>query len=93
MTNKPEWLLEKSPLGKVPCIELEEGETLYESLVIAEYLDDAYPQNKLYPSNPLARAKDKLLIGRFNSVINTLYKVFISHIYNVLMQNTNIMYN
>ncbi|XP_050573192.1 pyrimidodiazepine synthase-like [Bombus affinis] len=78
LTNKPEWLLEKSPLGKVPCIELEGGETLYESLVIAEYLDDAYPQNKLYPSNPLARAKDKLLIGRFNSVINTLYKLYVS---------------
>ncbi|KAK9300892.1 hypothetical protein QLX08_006594 [Tetragonisca angustula] len=75
LTNKPEWLLEKSPLGKVPVIELEEGKTLYESLVIAEYLDDAYPHNKLYPTDPLAKAKDKLLIGRFNSVINTMYKL------------------
>lgn len=53
MTHKPDWLLEKSPLGKVPCIELEGGEILYESLVIAEYLDDTYPQNKLYPNDPL----------------------------------------
>ncbi|KAF3420985.1 hypothetical protein E2986_05549 [Frieseomelitta varia] len=75
LTNKPEWLLEKSPLGKVPVIELEEGKTLYESLVIAEYLDDAYPHNKLYPTDPLAKAKDKLLIDRFNSVINTMYKL------------------
>ncbi|OAD53462.1 Glutathione S-transferase omega-2, partial [Eufriesea mexicana] len=78
LTQKPDWLLAKSPVGKVPCIELEGGETLYESLVIAEYLDDAYPQNKLYPNDPLSRAKDKLLIGRFNSVINTMYKLCIS---------------
>ncbi|XP_011166456.1 pyrimidodiazepine synthase [Solenopsis invicta] len=74
LTHKPDWLIEKSPLNKVPCIELEGGETLYESLIIADYLEDAYPQNKLYPSNPLAKAKDKLLIDRFNTVISTMYK-------------------
>lgn len=76
LTHKPDWLIEKSPLNKVPCIELEGGETLYESLIIADYLDDAYPHNKLYPNNPLAKAKDKLLIDRFNAVITTMYKVF-----------------
>lgn len=79
LTHKPEWLTEKSPLNKVPCIELEGGETLYESLIIADYLDDAYPQNKLYPSNPLAKAKDKLMIERFNTVISTMYQVFVSY--------------
>ena len=76
LTEKPEWLLEKSPLGKVPCLEFENGETLYESLIIADYLDEAYPQNRLYPENPLAKAKDKLLIERFNSVTTTIYQVF-----------------
>ncbi|CAL1686056.1 unnamed protein product [Lasius platythorax] len=76
VTHKPDWLIEKSPLNKIPCIELEGGEVLYESLIIADYLDDAYLQNKLYPSNPLAKAKDKLLIDRFNAVITTMYKVF-----------------
>jgi len=77
LTNKPDWLIEKSPLNKVPCIELEGGETLYESLIIADYLDDTYSQNKLYPSNPLAKAKDKLLIDRFNTVKSNMYKVFV----------------
>jgi len=77
LTHKPDWLMEKSPLNKVPCIELEEGEILYESLIIAEYLDDTYPQNKLYPNSSLAKAKDKLLIDRFNTVIATMYKVFV----------------
>lgn len=76
LTQKPEWFLEKNPIGKVPCIELEGGEILYESLIIAEYLDEAYPQNKLCPYSPFAKAKDKLLIERFNGVINNMYKVF-----------------
>lgn len=77
LIDKPDWLIEKSPLNKVPCIELEGGETLYESLIIAEYLDNAYPQNKLYPNDPLAKAKDKLLIDRFNTVIATMHRVFV----------------
>ncbi|KAI4503813.1 hypothetical protein M0802_001216 [Mischocyttarus mexicanus] len=75
LTQKPEWLLEKNPLGKVPCIELNGGEVLYESLIIAEYLDEAYPKNKLFPLNPLAKAKDKLLIERFNGVITNMHKL------------------
>lgn len=76
LTQKPEWLLEKNPCGKVPCIELNGGEVLHESLIITEYLDEAYPQNKLYPLNPLAKAKDKLLIEKFNGVITNMYKLY-----------------
>ncbi|NP_001165912.1 glutathione S-transferase O1 isoform X1 [Nasonia vitripennis] len=76
LSQKPEWLVEKSPLGKVPCLELENGDTLYESLVIAEYLDEAYPEHHLFPTDPLAKAKDKLLIERFNDVITSMYKLY-----------------
>ncbi|XP_058805240.1 pyrimidodiazepine synthase-like [Phymastichus coffea] len=76
LTQKPEWLQEKSPLGKVPCIEFENGDTLYESLIISEYLDEAYPESTLFPKDPLAKAKDKLLIERFNEVITTIYKIY-----------------
>nr|XP_012229689.1 PREDICTED: pyrimidodiazepine synthase-like [Linepithema humile] len=77
LTVKPDWLIEKNPSNKVPCIELENGDILYESLIIADYLDDAYPEDKLYPSNSLAKAKDKLLIERFNAVIATMHKGFV----------------
>nr|QCC89048.1 glutathione S-transferase omega 4 [Meteorus pulchricornis]QIJ45834.1 glutathione S transferase Omega 1 [Meteorus pulchricornis] len=78
LTNKPEWLLDKSPLGKVPCIELDTGETLYESLIISDYLNEAYPSGNLYSSDPLRKAKDKLLIERFGSLITMMYKLFLS---------------
>lgn len=74
-------------MGKVPCIEFQSGETLYESLIIADCLDEAYPQNKLYPDNPVARAKDKLLISRFNTVINVMYKVHTIVIYSSCKTN------
>lgn len=75
LKHKPDWLIEKNPLETVPCIELAGGQTLYNSLIIVDYLDEAYPQNKLYPCQPLAKAKDKLLIDRFNEVIGIMFKV------------------
>ncbi|EFN81737.1 pyrimidodiazepine synthase [Harpegnathos saltator] len=76
LKHKPDWLIEKNPLEDVPCIELEGGETLYNSLIIVDYLDEAYPHNKLYPIQPLKKAKDKILIDRFNEVITTIYKAY-----------------
>lgn len=75
LSNKPKWFQEKSITGEVPCIELENGEVLRESLIIAEYLDNAYPEKKLFPTDPLTLAKDKLLVERFNCVIHPTYKL------------------
>ena len=54
-------LLAKSPLGKVPFLETEQG-TLFESQVLVEYLEDAYPQKPLMPADPYARAKVRELV-------------------------------
>ncbi len=54
-------LLEKSPLGKVPFIETEQG-VLCESQVINDYLEAAYPQTPLLPADPFAAAKVRELI-------------------------------
>ena len=44
-----------SPLGKIPCLIIEDGGAMFDSRVIAEYLDNVSPVNKLIP--PMARAK------------------------------------
>ncbi|QSA97555.1 glutathione S-transferase family protein [Methylococcus sp. EFPC2] len=54
-------LLKKSPLGKIPYIDTPQG-ALSESQAIVEYLEDAYPENPLYPADPYARAKCRELI-------------------------------
>lgn len=77
LTNKPEWLTKYSPLGKVPSIGLptEKGHPfVHESLIIADYLDEKYPEIQLYPKDPLAKAIDRLLIEQFNGVITAYYK-------------------
>ena len=61
-SQKPEWL-ERSPMGKVPIVELDGGRRLAESQVICEYLEEAYPDKPLYPREPFARAKVRELVS------------------------------
>ena len=49
-------LLQRSPLGKIPFIKSADG-YLSESQAILEYLEDAFPENPLYPADPYARGK------------------------------------
>jgi glutathione S-transferase len=48
-----------NPLGKVPCLLLEDGEAIYDSRVIAEYADTLSPVGKLIPSESRERATVK----------------------------------
>ena len=41
LKNKPDWFLEVSPYGKVPVLD-HDGELVYESAVINEYLDETF---------------------------------------------------
>lgn len=75
LANKPDWYFKICPGGKVPALELENGAILYESLVIADYIDEKYPQHSLYPKDPLQKAKDKLMLQKFDQIISTMYKI------------------
>jgi glutathione S-transferase len=48
-----------NPLGKVPCLLLDDGEALYDSRVIAEYADTLSPVGKLIPVGSRERATVK----------------------------------
>ena len=60
--SQEEPFLARSPMGKVPFLELADGRRLSESQVICEYLEDAYPQKPLLPRDPLERAKARELL-------------------------------
>jgi glutathione S-transferase len=68
LKEKPEWLFEKNPSAKVPTIELPDGRTLYESLIVAEYLDEVYTNRPLQSKDPYQRALDKIWIEEYNKV-------------------------
>ncbi|XP_064113035.1 pyrimidodiazepine synthase-like isoform X2 [Macrobrachium nipponense] len=74
LRSKPDWLFEKNPLGKVPVLE-KNGETIYESLITCDYLDEVYPNPPLYPSDPWKKAQDKVLIDRWAKVSQAWYKI------------------
>ena len=60
-SQKDEWLA-RSPIGKVPILELDGGRRIAESAVICEYLEEAYPQKPLLPKDPYERAKVRELV-------------------------------
>jgi glutathione S-transferase len=49
-----------NPLGKVPCLVMEDGSPMFDSRVIAEYLDTLTPVCKLLPPNGRERADVKV---------------------------------
>jgi glutathione S-transferase len=61
-TSQDEDYRKRSPMGKVPYLEID-GEFLCESQVICEYLEDRYPQTPLYPKDLLGRARVRELIA------------------------------
>lgn len=46
-----------NPLGKVPCLVMEGGDTLYDSRVIVEYVDTLSPVGRLIPDKGRERAE------------------------------------
>nr|CAD7256036.1 unnamed protein product [Timema shepardi] len=77
LKNKPDWYFKIHPKGLVPALDLE-GQILVESLDIAEFLNERFPDPPLYPADPEKKAKDKELIEKFGKVVATwaaaLYK-------------------
>ena len=59
-SQKDEYLA-KSPMGKVPYLEVD-GTRIRESSVIMEYLEDAYPDKPLLPKNPIERARVREIV-------------------------------
>lgn len=51
-----------SPALKVPSLTTDAGEHLSEAAVLCEYIEDAYPQKPLLPSEPLARNRVRQLM-------------------------------
>ncbi|MFA6205112.1 MAG: glutathione S-transferase N-terminal domain-containing protein, partial [Methylocystis sp.] len=45
----------QNPLGKIPTLVLEDGSALYDSRVIAEYLDHLAGGGRIIPTEPTAR--------------------------------------
>jgi glutathione S-transferase len=59
--DKPAEFLAANPRGKVPTL-IDDGTIVYESTLVLEYLEDAYPEPPLYPRDIRARARCRQLV-------------------------------
>jgi glutathione S-transferase len=73
LDDRPAWLYEKNPLGRVPVYEEDGGLVLPESLVIMEYLEERYPEPPLWPADPAERALGRLWLERFDDRLGRAY--------------------
>jgi glutathione S-transferase len=73
LSDRPGWLYEKNPVGRVPVIEEDEGAPLPESAVIMEFLEERYPEPPLLPPDPRDRAAVRLLIFRDHDLTGPYY--------------------
>jgi glutathione S-transferase len=72
LSDRPAWLYEKNPTGKVPVLE-EDGRLLAESAVIMEFLEERYPEPSLLPPDPADRAAVRLLVFRDHELTDPYY--------------------
>ena len=73
LDDRPAWIYDKNPLGRVPVYEEEGGLVLPESRVIMEYLDERYPEPALLPADPAERALARLWLERFDDRLGGAY--------------------
>jgi glutathione S-transferase len=70
LSNKPDWFLRLSPLGKTPVLQVD-GAALFESAVICDYLDETLPP-PLHPSDPLERARHRGWVELASATLNQI---------------------
>jgi len=56
--KRPDWFLAISPHSKVPVLQIDGKDAIFESNAIAEYLEEATAP-RLHPADPLARARNR----------------------------------
>lgn len=61
--------LSRNPLGLVPVLEVD-GEAIAQSLAIIDYLDARWPEPRLLPTEPMARAH---VLGRAMTIISEVH--------------------
>lgn len=71
LSAPPPWFYDVSPLEKVPVL-LVDGNPLFESMVICEYLDEITP-GSLYPADAFEKAQNRSWIEFGNQILGTTF--------------------
>ena len=69
-----------NPLGKVPCLVMEDGGAMFDSHVIVEYLDTLTPVSKLIPANSRERSEVKCWEALADGVLEAGVLIRLEHL-------------
>lgn len=72
----PEWFSALSPTGKVPVLDID-GTAIFESSVIAEYLDEVNPPS-IHPSEPLLKATNRAWVEHTSGIYMSLFQLMMA---------------
>jgi glutathione S-transferase len=66
LANKPAWFEEVSPYSKVPVVKIGDR-VVWESSIINEFIDEAFPEKPMMPADPYQRAQARIWIDFCNT--------------------------
>lgn len=75
IANKPAWFKQKSPMGKVPILIVDDNRALFESSVICEYLDEV-TADSLHPRDSFEKAYHRALIELGSAILNNIASLY-----------------
>ena len=68
LSNKPDWFKKDAPISKVPLLYVGD-KVLFESTVICEYLEEAFPEKPLHSKDPIVKANHRAWIEFSNGIL------------------------
>ena len=74
LSNKPDWFLDISLLGKVPVVQVNDGISIFESAVINEFVSEINPP-VLHPADPVDKARNRAWIEYGSGLLGTNYQM------------------
>ncbi|XP_076437899.1 glutathione S-transferase omega-1-like [Babylonia areolata] len=64
LNNKPDWFFDINFYGEVPVI-IRNGKNVFESLICCEYLEEVFPDPRLYSPDPHQRAMERIYFNHW----------------------------
>ena len=75
LRNKPDWFMKISPLGKVPILVIDDDTVLFESAIIAEYVNDIN-SGTLLKKLPAEKAEQRSWIEFASAMLNNIGQLY-----------------
>src|SRR5258706_10089326 len=68
--HQSETYLKVNPRGKVPALQLDDGQVITENTAILSYLGKQFPQAKMWPSDPVTEARAISTMAWFSNTVH-----------------------